>query len=598
MDAGTFDKFTSYFMANILSALPSFVRNGIGSAVNSVGRLAVKGALAGPIDALLAKLTGRQRAIYSSEVLHEIAGGSFAVREGLNDAWSTYRNGFSTKAIEEGVEFGELNVPKVEFTGGLMNPWNQPGRILESTDRFFQTFNQGMAKNGLVWAAAQREADRLGLVGQKFDDFMSHRMTQLLEDEFIRGEAVKVGRTTAFREDPGKVANALIGMKKQAPVLNFIIPFVKTVSNIFRQGIEHSPFAPVLASTRAKMRPNTAGMSEAETWMAHREQAEALAKWGFGLASAVPIAAYAATGKMSGSGPSDPAKRAALYEQGWRPNSIQIGDKWYTYSTWQPLSIPMALIANAFEAYEDSVDSFTKEGKDTDWEKVAASTAFKVLNSATQQSYLQGVMALSAAMEDPDQFAENFLRQMAQGFYPMSGLQRTVARGIDPNIRENKTVQESLQRITPGLSDELPSRLNRWGEDVKYSGSPLWRMVGGPVFGGEGGVRDPVNEELTRLGVDVGLPSERMVMKGKRVEFEREKGHELRQVKGRLTRQALERVILAAGYENLPDEIKRERIEDALARTMRSNARQVRIGLQNNPSDFLSLLRERAANRE
>jgi hypothetical protein len=596
MEAGTFDKMTSYFMANILSAIPSYIRNGIGSAVNSVSRVAIKGALAGPIDALLAKLTGRQRAIYSSEVLHDIAGASYAARQGLDDAWSTFRNGFSSKAIQEGVEFGELNVPKVEFAGGLLNPWNQPGRILESTDRFFQTFNQAMSKNSLIWARAQREADAKGLVGQAFDDFMAQRMSQLQTDDFIRGQAVEIGREQAFREDPGKIANTLIGLKKQAPVLQYIIPFVKTVSNIFRQGIEHSPLAPMLSKTRAQMFPNKAGMSEAEAWMADRKQSEAFAKWAFGLASMVPIGVYAATGKLSGSGPSDPAKRAALYEQGWRPNSIQIGDKWYTYSTWQPLSIPMALIANAFESYEDSVDNFSKQGKEVDWEKVAASTAFKVLNSATQQSYLQGVMALSAAMEDPDQFAENFLRQMAQGFYPMSGLQRTLARAVDPNIRENKTVQESLQRITPGLSESLPSRLNRWGEDVTYSGGPAWRAIGGPVFGGEGRKQDPVNDELMRLKIDVGLPTDRVIMGGKQAEISRQQGHELRQIKGKLVRRELERVILAPGYENLPDPLKRERIEDTLAKVMRSNSKRVRMGMQSNPNDFLSLLRERAAN--
>ena len=597
MDHGAFDKLTSYFMANILSAIPSYIRNGIGSAVNSVGRVAVKGMLAGPMDALISKLTGRQRAIYSTEALHEIAGSSFALRQGLDDAWSTLRNGFSTKAIQEGVEFGELNLPKVEFTGGLLNPWNQPGRILEATDRFFQTFNQATSKNGLIWARAQREADAKGLVGQAFDDFMTQRMSQLQADDFIRGASVQEGRVSAFREDPGKIANTLIGLKQQAPILNYIIPFVKTVSNIFRQGIEHSPLAPVLSRTRQQMFPNKAGMSEAEAWMADRKQSEAFAKWAFGLASMVPIGVYAATGKLSGSGPSDPAKRAALYEQGWRPNSIQIGDKWYTYSTWQPLSIPMALVANAFESYEDSVDAFSKEGKEVDWEKAAAATAFKVLNSATQQSYLQGVMALSAAMEDPDQFAENFLRQMAQGFYPMSGLQRTIARAVDPNIRENKTVQESLQRITPGISQDLPSRLNRWGEDVTYSGGPVWRAIGGPVLGGEGRKQDPINDELMRLKIDVGLPSERVVMGGKQVPLERAQGHELRQIKGKLVRSELERVILAPGYAELPDPIKRERIEDTLARTMRSNSKRVRMGLQSNPNDFLSLLRERAANR-
>jgi hypothetical protein len=432
-------------------------------------------------------------------------------------------------------------------------------------------------------------------VGQAFDDFMESRIAQLQKDEFLRGQAVETGRYVAFREDPGKIANALIGMKKQAPLLNYIVPFVKTVSNIFRQGIEHSPLAPMLSRTREAMMPNMAGLTDAEQWVAQRKQAEAFGKWAFGLASMVPIATYAATGKLSGSGPTDPAKRAALYEQGWRPNSIQIGDKWYTYSTWQPLSIPMSLVANAFEAYEDSVDNFSKEGKETDWEQAAAATAFKVLNSATQQSYLQGVMALSAAMEDPNQFAENFLRQMAQGFYPLSGLQRTVARGIDPTVREQQTIQESLQRITPGLSSQLPSRLNRWGEDVQYTGGPLWRSVGGPVLGGEGMKADPVNDELMRLKIDVGLPTERVVIGGKRIQLPREKGHELRQLKGQRVRQALEQVILAPGYAALPEAMKRERIEDALAFISRRNAQELRIGLQTRPNeDFLSLLRQKA----
>src|SRR3546814_18975956 len=52
-------------------------------------------------------------------------------------------------------------------------------------------------------------------------------------------------------------------------------------------------------------------------------------------------------GWVSGSGTSEPLEQAARRDTGWQPYSIRIGDQWYSYQRFEPISL-LAGVASDF----------------------------------------------------------------------------------------------------------------------------------------------------------------------------------------------------------------------------------------------------------
>ena len=88
-----------------------------------------------------------------------------------------------------------------------------------------------------------------------------------------------------------------------------------------RRAIENTPFAPIFKSFRDDLLGKNG----------QRAQAQALAKWTLGSSIFAGAGAMSGNGNLTGSGPSDPAERAVLRSTGWQPNSIQLGNKYYSY---------------------------------------------------------------------------------------------------------------------------------------------------------------------------------------------------------------------------------------------------------------------------
>ncbi len=599
---GALEKVTSYYMANILSGVQTYNRNLLGNAANMVSRIAVKGVAAPAVDKLKSMLTGRQRQVFTREALHETVGATYAVNAAMRDAFDVMKNGFSSKALEEGLQgTTDLYLPKREFAGGVANPFNFPGRMLEATDRFFVTLNRNAELYGQSYAIARREAEERKLSGARFLDFVAKRSADLRTSPTpeLQRSAMREAEFATFREEPGAFSQSLIQMKKKIPAIGFVIPFVRTVSNIFRQGIEHTP-AGFFMKRALSDDPREATIAQGRAAM--------------GSLMALPIVYAAATGRLSGAGPKDPADRAALYEQGWRPNSIKMkipagvaksigatlspdGEYWVNYSLFQPFSIPAAIIANAVESYEEISKKGTERTVQQSAEELVAQTIARVANTAISQTYMQGIFGLVGALENPEGGAVRFARQLARGFVPLSGAMQSAAKATDPIYREADTLVEELQRVTPGLSKNLRPRLDRWGRPIERTGSAIRRAALVPEV--EPVKDDRVTQELERLGIRVSVPTSRIDLGDRRRgepgrQLTREEAYDLRGIRGQTQRAAIARVVASGSYDALPDFIKRERIEDALSRSGRRTSRVTRNALRRNRPDLMTSLRERA----
>jgi hypothetical protein len=574
---GLMARIGDYYMSNILSGIKTQERNFLGNASRLVSRLAVKLGTGG-LDALQSLLTGSERQVYSKEVLHELQGGFAGAQKAWEDFTETLKYGFSPTAIREGLQNteGPVYLPKTEMPGGGRNPLNYPGRLLEAADRLFRNLNGSMELYGLTYQAARKHAEREGLEGTAFTNRVADLMTGMRANPSGELKAIiaKAAERAVFQEDPGTAANLLISLKKVVPPLQYVIPFVRTVSNIMKQGAEHTPVGFLMK--RARQSDDL------------REQTIARGEAAMGTLAMLPIAYYAATGNISGSGPKDPAKRAALYEEGWRPNSVRIGNRWVSYTLAQPFSVPLSIIANGFEAWQEASQDATEKTKAEKLESIAAQTMLRVGKSALDQSFLSGLGDLVKAINDPERASSGFFARVASGFVPLSGLQRNVAQFIDPTVRQPEGVIETLKTGIPGASFTVQPRLTRFGEAAqreRQSAVVVPEMT--PV------TTDPVALELSRLGLDIGLPTDRInfseMAPGAR-QLTGDESFTLRQTRGRATRVILDSVMNMPGYKGLPDVLKAELLRRALRDQMGDVNDVARIALQGGRPDLLQNL--------
>lgn len=601
------ERASSYFMANILSGIQTHERNIIGTATNVLNNLVVKGAVGAPLDLLQSTLKGRPREVYLGEVGHDIIGAVSSMDKALGDAWFTLRNGFSEEALNEMLtDMSQLRVARKELGGGLANPLNVPGRALESMDRFFVTLNRGMLTHSRAYAMARQVAERTGMKpgGKGFAEFMAKEIAEQRAGmtDAQRKAILTEAQAAAFRGDPGPLARWVMQGKQKLPALNFVIPFVSTISNMYRAGYEMTPISLAVKGAR-----QAAGNADAFGKTA-RERTMTQAKGAFGSLALMPLAYLAATGRLSGAGSADRAERDQAYERGWRQNSIKVplpdeiaasigaerspdGEYWIAYNLLQPLALPASVVANGFEAWSDVQKRSTKANIEQSAWDITSKMLTRVANSALSQSYFTGLFGVVDAINNPDQGAARALADLARGFTPLSGLMRNVQRAADPVVRSPRGLVENVKAGLPILSESVPASIGRFGQERTRTGGVLRRSVLVPEV--EPVTADPIDLELERLGVAVGRPSDRISMTdraGQKVQLTPDQAQQLRIARGTSTRGILELVINSPGYRRQPDSIKALMVERALSSASSRASAVARQAFLNGRPDMLDRL--------
>jgi hypothetical protein len=526
---------------SLLSGVKTQLRNFIGNSFNLVANL-LQPVAGGPVDAVRAAVTGQARQVYLGELPHGAVGAFSGMPRGFQRALFTLRRGFTPAAVEFAAA-GKFDAPRVELPGGLLT--NAPSRLLEAADQFFRTIGHEVELHAGAYALARQEGTRGPALHARMAELMTGHSPEAIA---LRERAETFAARSVFQEQSGPIVQKLLALKsdpKVSPVaraaLTFVFPFVRTPMNILRQGAEWSP----------------AGLALSGAHRGGRESAQALGRAAFGSAMLLPLAYLAATGRLSGFGTTNAVDRATDMERGWRPNSVKVGDAWVEYNLAQPFGVAASAVANGWERFREA------GGSDAAADEAFASVLAGVGASFLDQSFLSSLNDVVSAVNDPERSGKRVAQSLAQSLVPASGLLRNVTQAIDPVVRQPEGAVESAMTIIPGLSSQVPSRVGRYGEDVTRPGGPLRR--GFVVPGISEDVSDPVDGELRRLGVRVGLPSDRLTVPGV-TGLERDDKRAIKVTRGQAVRQELERVIQSPGYANLPDEIRAKALQRAIDR--------------------------------
>ena len=436
----------------------------------------------------LAKLTGTADSVAPGEA----AAMTYALITGLGDAFRMGAKALRTG--DTGAALGKVEAARLpQINGDWLREagWNGaagtvdligrmfrvPNRLLGAEDEFFKAIAYRME----VHAQAVRQATAEGLQGPS----LMERAAQLANEpsEAIRLAAADSAAYVTFTNQTGKFGEALTRLRNSVPAGAFILPFVRTPVNIARFAYERSPLAPLTAQWRADI---AAGGARKDLALARMGTGSAIMALAFDLAD---------RGLISGSGPKDNGEREALMRQGWQPNSIKLGDTWYSYGRVDPFGMTMGFSADLAELLRRS--DVHPEKLDEVNEILGGSMAI-VANATINKTYMQGISQAIEAVHEPDQHAAQFVTNFLGSAVP-SGV-NAAAQLNDPTMRQTMQLWDGMTARLPVLAASLMPKRDLWGQERRIPESGLGNAydVFSPIAISQRRA-SPIDGELQRL---------------------------------------------------------------------------------------------------
>lgn len=387
------------------------------------------------------------------------------------------------------------------FTGAVVGV---PGRALATADEFFKTIGSRMEFHALAHRQTMAELS----AGKITSDQVTGRYAELLENPplYIKSGSQQFAEYATFTNDPGTLANTISMLANKYAPVRVLLPFVRTPANIMKYVAERSPGAPLLDSFRADI---AAGGARRDI---------ALARMGLGSFTLFAGADMAMSGLITGAGPKDKAQKATLKRMGWQPYSFKIGNRYYAFNRLDPVGAQLGFAADLGEVLANSAEGVN----DADLEELIVTATFSGASNMVSKTYLSGLTSFFEMMGDPDRYAESWLKRMSGSLVPAGVAQ--AARSIDPTMREAQSMLDAIRARTPGLSDSLPAVRDLWGRPVSYQSGKGWAYDAFSPVASSQYKPEPIDEEISRLGVTVNKPSKRIQIDGVPIDLDKYEG--------------------------------------------------------------------------
>lgn len=461
---------TSFYVHNLLSGVGTLAKNIISGGLNTVYF---------PAKKIIAGYLG---------------GGEAMTREGWNtyknlmsswkESWSLGKQAFlngegqlsmmrDTMALADGEVFNGFREWNFDFSSpegiwhSIQNFHSVMTRAMGASDEFMSQLNYRSIKRAKAIEQAEKLAGQYNITDEAVKTNIADRIFKNAFDN--AGKPMDV-ETLAEAKDilyqlplNGQVFDRTTGEMKQVrpqtwvtqaagglnsgaaknPVLKIMFPFVKTGANILQQNLEHNGIYAVLSnSQRQLLMANT------------REGALARSQVAFGMFSFMAAAGLAINGMITGSAPTDQKERAALFETGWKPYSVRIGNKYISYQGYEPAQTILGFAADSVNIY----GNITNSEDEAKWEKFSQQVMAAAINNFLDKAAFRTGLRQLAFITSPDENAEEFakaLSQTAQGFLPDSAMVRNMSSVGDRSITAPKSAYERIfnNYFNRGLGD-------------------------------------------------------------------------------------------------------------------------------------------------
>lgn len=508
--AKTYDAFLEVWINGLLS-------NPVTHAVNMIGNTSVmvntimERAVAGRAGELMGETDG----VVVGEAMQMMVG----VVEGMKDQWrllgkhfrvleagvkgETALAGELRKGIEPpppGLDLSKIDLPEHQAISsanlGLSAPgprdsfnWlgkttdafgavvRSPGKALHVEDMFFKSMGYRMNLRAL----SLRQASREGFEGMA----LKKRMAVIMENppDEIRMESVDAALYQTFTNQLGEGGQLVTRIANWVPGGRVVAPFLRVPINLTKYTFGRTPLAALSNNYRADIAAGGARAQMANTKIA------------MGSMTMLTVMDLVYSGHVTGGGTPDKKSYQNMKSGGWKPYSLKIGDRYYSYSRTDPFGMMFGLAANIAEFTQWSA----RETDDpSDGDEAIAAMMMSFSEVMVNKTYMRGVSDLVEAISDPKRYGGSYVTRLAGSLVP-AGVAH-LARLDDPNRKAVSSMMDALKARTPGWSKDLPNVRDRWARPIEYRSGLGWAYdVMSPIYSSRE-TPSPIDSEMLRLG--------------------------------------------------------------------------------------------------
>ncbi|HXO04865.1 MAG TPA: hypothetical protein VN884_04450 [Candidatus Sulfotelmatobacter sp.] len=465
--SSTGDKIYEAWINSLVSG-GAFARKFIGDTAMEIANYPTKVA-AGIIDYVRSTATNTPQERYALEgkFSYKLAG----FQEGWETAMKTFRTEISLHARSGSNEFGS---PDIAIKGKLGRAVRIPTRLLAAVTDGEHVVNYTAQINSIAYRIAAQEG---------LNPFTLEGATRIKElranpTKEMRAEAEEYAQTQTLQqgfEAPGrynKYMRDVASLKNKGGIWQYLFPFVKTPADVVRESARYSPLG-LIGTAKGVMFDGLKG----------GELSDALAKNALGTGAFLWALNKALKGELTGSGPTNPRKRAALEATGWQPYSLKVGNKYYTWKGLPPAYLTLGLAANIAESIKENPN-------DPGIGKLVAEGLKKSSDLGRDIPFLNSMSEITNLFEGRQNIGSTLSNELIPGFV------RNTAHILDPIVRKPGSVGESFESNIPGLSQRVPART---GLDSSVINRPSSALGGFNPYPVSQETTDPTTLEQARL---------------------------------------------------------------------------------------------------
>lgn len=466
-------------------------------------------------------------------------------RDGLSDIFDQfgkldveYPNAISAEAFgfspDGGMGYGIDMLAKVV---------NVPGSLLQAEDKLFKSIGYRMELNALAYRQAATE----GLEGRDF----ASRVADILNNppDNLKADALKVADYQTFTNPLGKQGQAMQTFVQKTPGLKWIIPFMRTPTNIVKYTFERTPLAYMSGRIRADIAAGGARASQAHARVA------------LGSLLMLTMADMSMEGVITGGGPLDPDVQKAWRDAGNMPYSIKAGGRSWQYSRTDPIGMMIGIAADITETLSNSDEE--------DGGKLVTAGATALASNLASKTYLSGIFEFISAIDprNPTSDLSKWAMNQTGSLVPFSSLVRSINGANDDVLRDtkdavvgddakpdaiagflNELVNMQKKQI-PGLSDTLPARRSLWGDEIKTSSGLGWAYDMLSPIASRLDNPDAVDQVIVDNRIKVGMPQRQI----NGVALNAEQYSQYVELAGRPAKEALDEMVKSQGFKAMSD---------------------------------------------
>jgi hypothetical protein len=422
------------------------------------------------------------------------------LKRGLTDAQAALKGSTAIRGRSASAE--PIGILERGLTGpaSILNHWKWVGRVMSASDQFFYAGAEELGRRAMAYERARVE----GLGGKAMDkrvaelmgqddalfarakaqakteqltgNDLRRRVYELVDEQRGMGaseQARQFALRATYNNKPegvaGALANAIEGFTGKYPMAKFVVPFVRIPANVLNTYIDYTPFAlPRLIQNRAK-HPEVLRKADIVKMVGGTAAASYLL-WEHAMEQEKENPAWELTGGGTGNFRND----RQLVAAGWRPYSLRVGDRFYSYKE-TPFAMVLSWIGNLHEA---------KKYRGMDERSRIARASFALQNMGKvwfESSFLKGVTDFADWISSGNVSKKDPLPGLAAkvASYAVPNLLNQTAQIFDPILYDDTTIQGALTARIPVVRGEV--------------GRPTLNVFGKPV-----GADTPMSERVFR----------------------------------------------------------------------------------------------------